>query len=87
MYFVEYVLRCCKDKSVLGCDNASVGQQSLTSPKHLLLGLPDPENEGNMTLQNYSLNATALYPRTLESNTIQEERSMNRYKHVLGQCS
>jgi hypothetical protein len=30
MYFVEYVLRCCKDKSVLGCDNASLGEQSLT---------------------------------------------------------
>ena len=45
-------------------------EQSLTSPKHLLLGLPDPADEGNVTLQNNSPNHTALYPRTLESNAI-----------------
>jgi len=63
-------LRCCKDKSVLGCGNASLGEQSFTSPKHLLLGLPDLEDEGNMTLQNYSPNDTTLYPMTLETNKI-----------------
>jgi hypothetical protein len=76
-----------RDKSVLGCDAASLGKQSLTSPKNLLLGPFDPEDEGNMILQNYSPNDTTSHPTTLESNTIYKERPMNRYKCVPDQCS
>jgi hypothetical protein len=44
----------------------SLGEQSLTSPNSLLFGLLDPEDEGNMTLQNitnYPPNNIVSYPR------------------------
>jgi len=87
MYFVEYILGCCKTKVFWNVTTHHRVGSRLTSPKRLLLGLPDPEDEGNTNLQNCLPIDTALYPRTLESNTIQKERSMNRRKCVLGQCS